>query len=340
MKAVCDNMAKISIIIPVYNTGKYLYKCLKSVLSQTHSDLEVIMVDDGSDAETACICDEIASMDSRVRLVHKQNEGVSIARNIGIDMALGTYIGFVDSDDWVNADMYETLICEMEKYEVDIVMCDATTVWNDGRLEVDSFVCLSDSCTLSKSELTPTRQLELAGSSCRVLYRTRQLKTFGIRFPEGLKFSEDRIFNMIALGTSSRFRYIKKSFYNRYMREGSCVNTFHEDFVSVTLRVNEVMNDVLRRYWGENYIPLFEQRNLRSIGNHTVNLFLLDNMSMSARWKAVERICMNQQLQDVLKQQPCLDFPLRQIMVKNIYVLFFLSLKERLKNIIRKLVKR
>ena len=79
-------MAKISIIIPVYNTGKYLYKCLESVLSQTHSDLEVIMVDDGSDAETACICDEIASMDSRVRLVHKQNEGVSIARNIGIDM--------------------------------------------------------------------------------------------------------------------------------------------------------------------------------------------------------------------------------------------------------------
>lgn len=333
-------MAKVSIIIPVYNTGQYLYKCTKSVLNQTHKDIEVILVDDGSKEETAQICDEIAATDSRIRLVHKQNEGVSIARNTGLNMVTGDYVGFVDSDDWIDADMFDNLVREMETYGADIVMCDATTVWDNGKTEADTFVCLPDSCILSKGDITPQCQLELAGSSCRALYKACHLKTENIRFPAGLKFSEDRIFNMITLGISKRLRYIKKSFYNRYMREGSCVNTFHNDFVGVTLRVNEIMNNVLRKYWDESYIPAFEQRNLRGIGNHAVKIFLADSMSINMKWKEVRGLCQNQQLLDILKQQPYLDFQLRQIVNKNIYALFILSLKERVKNRIRPILKK
>lgn len=333
-------MAKVSIIIPVYNTGQYLYKCTESVLNQTHRDIEVIVVDDGSKEETARICDEIAEKDSRIRLVHKQNEGVSIARNIGLNMVTGDYVGFIDSDDWIDADMFENLVREMEEYNADIVMCDATTIRDNGKTEIDTFVCLLDSCILFKSDITSQHLLELAGSCCRVLYRAYLLKAENIKFPAGLKFSEDRIFNMIALGASKRFRYIKKSFYNRYMRDDSCVNTFHKDFVSVTLRVNKIMNDVLNKYWDKSYIPIFEQRNLRGIGNHAVKIFLVDNMPMNMKWKEVRNLCQNQQLWDILKQQSCLDFSLRQIVNENIYALFILSLKERVKNVIRPILKK
>ena len=95
---------------------------------QTYKDIEVIIVDDGSCEETALICDEIAAKDNRIRLIHKKNEGVSIARNIGLSMVTGEYVGFVDSDDWIDADMFENLVREIEKYDADIVMCDATTV--------------------------------------------------------------------------------------------------------------------------------------------------------------------------------------------------------------------
>lgn len=333
-------MAKVSIIIPVYNTGQYLYRCTESVLNQTHKNIEVIVIDDGSEEETARICDEIAVKDSRIRLVHKQNEGVSIARNTGLDMVTGDYVGFVDSDDWIDVDMFENLVREMEEHDADIVMCDATTIWDNGKTEIDTFVCLHNSCTLFKNDITPQCQLELAGSSCRALYRACRLKTGNIQFPAGLKFSEDRIFNMIALGKAKRTRYIKHSFYNRYMRDGSCVNTHHKDFVSVMLRVNEVMNSVLRKYWDESYIPFFEQRNLRGIDKHAVNIFLVDDMPMSAKWREVKKLCQNQQLQNTLKRQQNLDFSLRQIVNKNICILFVLSLKERMKNVIRPMLKK
>ena len=332
-------MAKVSIIIPVYNTGNYLYKCVESVLNQTYKDIEIIIIDDGSKEETAQICDEIAKEDKRIRLIHKQNEGVSVARNIGLDMVTGDYVGFIDSDDWIDLDMFESLVCEMEEYDADIVMCDATTIWDNGKNELDTFICLPQSCTLTGNHITPQLQLELAGACWRALYRTSLLRTENIKFPAGIKFSEDRIFNMIALGIAKRFRYIKKSFYNRFMREDSCVHTFHKDFVNVTLKVNEMMSSVLRKYWDESYIPVFEQRNLRGIGNHVVNVFLVDNMPINMRWKEVKKICQDQQLQDILRQQCCLNFPLRQIVNQNIYFLYILSLKERLKNIIRASVK-
>lgn len=254
-------------------------------------------------------------------------------------MVTGEYVGFVDSDDWIDADMFENLVREIEKYDADIVMCDATTVWDNGKTERDTFVCLPESCTLSKGEITPQCQLELAGSCWRVLYKTWKLKSESIIFPAGLKFSEDRIFNMIALGTATKFRYIKKSFYNRYMRKGSCVNTFHKDFVEVALKVNDMMKGVLRQYWNENYIPVFEQRNLREISNYVVSIFLVSNMSFKSKWQEVVQLCSNEQLRAILIKQPTLGCILTHVVNRNISMLFLLSLKERVKNSIRILIK-
>ncbi|EME8139564.1 glycosyltransferase, partial [Enterococcus faecium] len=102
-------MCEISIIVPIYNVEQYLRKCVDSILAQTFTDFEVILVDDGSPDNSGAICDEYAKLDSRVRVIHKENGGLSDARNAGIEIAKGKYLGFVDSDDFIDKDMYEIL---------------------------------------------------------------------------------------------------------------------------------------------------------------------------------------------------------------------------------------
>lgn len=116
-------MPKISIIVPVYKVEKYLHKCVDSILKQTFKDFELILVDDGSPDRCGEICDEYARKDNRVRVIHKENGGVSDARNVGIDIAKGEYIGFVDSDDYIELDMYEFLYDYLIKSGSDISIC-------------------------------------------------------------------------------------------------------------------------------------------------------------------------------------------------------------------------
>ena len=111
----------ISVIVPIYKVEQYLRQCVDSILNQTHSALEVILVDDGSPDGSGKICDEYAARDSRVRVIHKKNGGLSDARNAGIDIAQGDYIAFVDSDDWLEPDTYESMLAAMEKYQAKLV---------------------------------------------------------------------------------------------------------------------------------------------------------------------------------------------------------------------------
>jgi len=116
-------MALLSIIVPVYNKEKYLDEAIGSILEQTWSDFELILVDDGSSDRSGAICDHYASLDSRIKVVHQTNKGVSAARNTGLEISQGAYIGFVDSDDAIEADMYELLIRNARQYNADISVC-------------------------------------------------------------------------------------------------------------------------------------------------------------------------------------------------------------------------
>ena len=113
-------MPEVSVIVPVYNVEKYLHRCIDSILAQTYSDFELIIVDDGSSDNCPSICDEYASSDSRVRVIHKVNEGVSKARNDGINVARGTYVTFIDSDDYISAHYLEVLYTAIEINDADI----------------------------------------------------------------------------------------------------------------------------------------------------------------------------------------------------------------------------
>lgn len=121
---------KISVIVPVYKVEKYLDQCVKSIINQSYKNLEILLVNDGSPDRCGEICDDYAKIDPRVKVIHKKNGGLSSARNMGLDNATGDFIGFVDSDDWINQNFYELLINTAKKTKSDIVECNFIHVYD------------------------------------------------------------------------------------------------------------------------------------------------------------------------------------------------------------------
>ena len=133
-------MKKLSVIVPVYNTKKYLEQCVNSIISQTYSDMEIILVDDGSTDGSAELCDAYEKVDNRVRVIRQKNKGCIYARLQGLQNSVGTYIGFVDSDDWIEQDMYQTLMLTAEEKNCDIVSMGYTAVYETERKKEDDTV--------------------------------------------------------------------------------------------------------------------------------------------------------------------------------------------------------
>ena len=123
---------KISIIVPIYNSEKDLDQCIESIANQAYKNLEIILVNDGSTDNSINICKKWESNDSRIVLINKKNEGGAKARNDGLKIATGDYIGFVDHDDFIEPEMYETMLDDMTEHNADIVMCSSTGIFDDG----------------------------------------------------------------------------------------------------------------------------------------------------------------------------------------------------------------
>lgn len=126
------NWNMVSVIVPIYNVEKYIDKCVHSIVTQSYRDLEIILVDDGSTDSSGILCDQFASQDSRIKVIHQNNRGLSGARNVGIEIAQGRYIGFVDSDDYIDSKMYEALVSVIEKENAELAICDVHCVNEDG----------------------------------------------------------------------------------------------------------------------------------------------------------------------------------------------------------------
>lgn len=183
-----DKSPLVTVIVPAYNTAPYLKECLVSICNQTYRKLEVIAVDDGSTDGSAELLDEIAGKDIRIKVVHKVNGGVSSARSKGLELAHGEYISFVDSDDTLEPDMYETLISTAEQYNAAIVHCsynrlagvDRHPIGGSGRILVQ---------TGTEAQLSLLKGEFFTGSLCNKLFR-RALFDF-IRLYEDLRINED-----------------------------------------------------------------------------------------------------------------------------------------------------
>lgn len=302
-------MVKISIVIPIYNAEDHLQRCVDSVLNQTEKNIEIILVDDGSKDNSIEICKNYLNQDKRVHLIHQENSGVSAARNRGIEQACGEYIGFVDSDDWLEPDMYECLLREANQASADIVMCDARTVYEDGKIQADTITQLSGNQILQKSDFTPSLLLEMAGSAWRCIYKNHRYndklqkqKTF--LFPLGVKFSEDRIFNLYAFGQANKICYIKKAFYNRYMNKKSAVHRFHQDYFEACKRSMDGIEQAVRYAWEDDnelqkaYLSQFITGAIGAICNY---YYKTSTLRAAERKKMVKGLCEDSQLRKAIE---------------------------------------
>lgn len=176
---------KISVIIPVFNVENYLRQCVDSVLRQTYKNLEIILVDDGSPDRSPQICDEYAKKDKRIKVIHKKNGGLASARNAGIDIAGGDFIGFVDSDDFIAADMYEILLDSMVSCHAQIAVCYKTN--NENKLQVGrgKILEMDRKNALKKMVLG----LEFGSHACDKLFKADVFRQ-NIRFPEGKTYED------------------------------------------------------------------------------------------------------------------------------------------------------
>ena len=174
----------ISVIIPVYNVEPYLRRCLDSVVNQTYKELEIFIIDDGSTDGSGAICDEYVKADKRIRVFHTENRGLSCARNLGLDEAKGEWIGFVDSDDWIEPDMYECLLRRAEETGADVVECGFYREYINKTIERNR----QSSLTSGSDAVNALLHGQLSNSVWNKLWRRECF--YGARFPEGRLFED------------------------------------------------------------------------------------------------------------------------------------------------------
>lgn len=229
----------VSIVVPVYNVEDRLDRCVCSLVNQTYEKLQIILVDDGSKDRSGAICDEWASKDSRVNVIHQVNAGVSCARNAGLDAAKGRFVAFVDSDDYVDPQMYGTMIREAMEHQADQVCCCLCNVYPSGeQQEKHAFghQTILDAQVYSElilSMVTPEqtgKKARLLQSPCNKLYRLEIIRQNHIRFDTELPYAEDWLFNLNYYRFARCVSFIPDSFYY-YDRttEGSLSKKFRWD---------------------------------------------------------------------------------------------------------------
>lgn len=245
-------MPQVSVVVPVYKVEKTLERCVSSLINQSIKNIEIILVDDGSPDRSGMMCDELAKTDTRIKVIHKSNGGLSSARNAGLAIAAGKYIGFVDSDDDVEPNMYERLSEIAEQYQVDFVMADYLRIEQDGNsylktLDINSGYYDRKSI---ESDIFPSLIMRenidygplLSVWHC--LYRKDFLNTICLVFDEQVRWSEDNIFSAIMGYNCQSFFYLKgEALYHYYQNAGSITTSYRKGAWDVYSTMNRHLHD-------------------------------------------------------------------------------------------------
>lgn len=245
---------KISIIIPVYNTEKYIERCIASVLRQTYQNIEIICVDDGSTDRSGMLLDLLAQKDERVHVIHKENEGVTEARNLALTYASGEYIGFVDSDDYLEATMYEELLHVMEEKNVDIAACGYYMAYDSCVRKAENRKSVPEDVQKTEDFLIYIYERDMykgvAGYLWTRLFKSSLIKNRDgnllVTFKKEFLGADDIAFIADVNMRCGTVAYIDKPLYYYYQREGSIVHDEREQLN--TLFWIEAYEYVIRRY--------------------------------------------------------------------------------------------
>lgn len=244
----------ISVVVPIYGVEKYLASCVESICRQTYHNLEILLIDDGSPDRSGEIADELAKKDTRIHVIHKENGGLSDARNAGIDAATGEYITFVDSDDTIHPDMLKNLFAVLHQEKSDIACCRYVEHYEDEEILLRDIV-LDPVQTLDSTQAL--KRLFVAASAqevvaCCKLYR-KTLFSADIRFPKG-KLHEDNFTTYRLYARASKISFLEQEMYFYLQRKGSITGQFKLK----RLEALEAAQAALR-YVKENGLPLIRE---------------------------------------------------------------------------------
>lgn len=245
-----DNLI-VSIIIPIYNVEKYICKCVDSIINQTYTDLEIILVDDGSPDSCPEICDEFGKKDKRIRVVHKENGGLSDARNVGLNIAKGDYIVFLDGDDYAEINMIEKALNVAKSSDSDIVQWGFYVDFVDENDELYKSIIHSQPHAIYDKEQFKHIKINQKfigdlGYAWNKLYKTKLLKENELNFTKGLSLVEDIVFNSPALALSNRIAFLEEPLLHYMQRPRATLGTkFYKNYYELKSQASKAVKELL-----------------------------------------------------------------------------------------------
>lgn len=290
----------LSVIVPVYNVEKYLDKCVQSIVDQTYSNLEIILVDDGSPDKCPQLCEKWAQRDNRIKVVHKKNGGLGDARNAGLDIASGDYVAFVDSDDHIAPMMYETLMKKAVECKLDVVKSGFMREYHTGKIE--NFIDMDARQDIGKEailKLIPLhipkfgRKLTYTCTSCTSVYKRSIVPYF---VSERRYVSEDLIFTVECMLRANSFAYIPQSYYYYYVRDDSITHQYNEKTFVLIKSTTSYLDNILTKI-GLDIAPQYIYNKV----HHLIKgVILPSDLSPRAKREAIEGIVKDKEYQSYL----------------------------------------
>lgn len=289
----------ISIIIPVYNVEMYLNKCIKSILNQTYKNIEVILIDDGSTDLSGKICDDYAKKDSRIKVIHKKNEGVSCARNDGLKSAKGEYVFFIDSDDYIDIDAIEKMVDEVDKYE--IIKISHKLLKNDKMIKIISHIAIFSKDEYIKKVLIG----DIGGHSWGYLLKKDIIENE--LFDENTSCMEDTLFIINCILKVEKIKCINTTFYNHVINDNGITASANRiernvnDYMYSLNKIEKVLdkegldykNDIFKKRFKLIESELAKCSDKKEIQNLFDNVIINENLTniyKSSRINVLEKI--------------------------------------------------
>jgi len=322
-------MPKISVIVPIYNMEQYLDRSIKSLLSQSFLDIEIILVNDGSKDKSLDICKKYKIIDKRIIIIDKVNGGVSSARNEGLKIATGDYIGFIDPDDWIESNMYYALYQKITSGNYDVAMCNYVQHDNikvkEVRIPTSKQVLNREDIIgwLIPNLLGPkdlnSNASRIMGSVCRLLIKKELIFKKGILFPKQLTLMEDLVWCIEIFANTNQIIIDNGAYYHYMNNEGSAVNIYRKDMKELQQTVfNKIKNILITERLYERYEDRLNIRYVRmfifSIVNetHTKN-----DRSVKEKLQEIKYLCKDNQLKKILKSINMKGYTFRKRMILN-----------------------
>lgn len=323
---------KVSVIVPVYNTQKYLRRCMDSIVAQTLRDIEIVIVDDGSCDECAALCDQLAATDERIKVVHKVNGGLGFARNTGIEAASGEYVGFVDSDDYIEPQMYEALYTSAKNNDADMAISGICFVGGNTFGKADEYIQKPyfETDTLFEGEGMKELLLGVIGakpsdpddsrygvSVCKNIFRRELLGEGRIEFLSERKIlSEDTLFMVDFVKGSKRAVGVAGAYYCYCRNDDSLSKAYRKDrFERSLVFLDELERRICEAATKEEY-QIYLDRLIQGFGRILCSQEIMhakdERIKYSVLRRRLKEICTCDKIRGVLKTYPWYKLPKKQ----------------------------